>query len=389
MNPMNTPRRILVPLLLTLALVLAACADDTADEPADDATTAEPDATEDADADPDGSEAEDDAAAADDPADDVTIRLMTHDSFDVSTDVLEAFTTETGIDVEVVPMGDAGTALNQAILTADQPQGDLLFGVDTTFLSRALDADLFQSYASPRLDAVPEHYQLDPEHRLTPIDVGDVCLNYDVAWFEDAGIPIPQDLSDLLDERYEGLLAVQNPATSSPGLAFLLATIDHFGEDGYLDAWEALRDNDVLVTDGWTEAYYGEFTAASDGDRPLVVSYASSPPAEVFFADPTPDEAPTGVIEASCIRQIEFVGILGSTEHPDEAQQLVDFMLSTTFQEDIPLTMFVFPVVDDAELPEVFVDHAVLPEDPLDLDPQVIGENREEWIDQWTRTVLR
>jgi thiamine transport system substrate-binding protein len=341
----------------------------TADEPADDATTDEPDTAEDADAEPDGSEADDDAEPRMIQRTGVTIRLMTHDSFDVSTEVLEAFTADTGIDVEVVPMGDAGTALNQAILTADQPQGDLLFGVDTTFLSRALDADLFQSYESPRLDAVPERYQLDPEHRLTPIDVGDVCLNYDVAWFEDAGIPVPEDLSDLLDEQYEGLLAVQNPATSSPGLAFLLATIDHFGEAGYLDAWETLRDNDVLVTDGWTEAYYGEFTAASDGDRPIVVSYASSPPAEVFFADPTPDEAPTGVIEASCIRQIEFVGILGSTEHPDEAQQLVDFMLSTTFQEDIPLTMFVFPVVDDAELPEVFVDHAVLPDDPLDLDP--------------------
>lgn len=384
---MKRTRPILVPLLLSLALVLAACGDGPAEEPDD--TTEEPDPTDDVEADPDDAEAQDDAAAPDEPADDVTIRLMTHDSFDVSTDVLEAFTTETGIDVEVVPMGDAGTALNQAILTADQPQGDLLFGVDTTFLSRALDADLFQSYESPRLEAVPERYQLDPEHRMTPIDVGDVCLNYDVGWFEDAGIPVPQDLSDLLDEQYEGLLAVQNPATSSPGLAFLLATIDHFGESGYLDAWETLRDNDVLVTDGWTEAYYGEFTAASDGDRPIVVSYASSPPAEVFFADPMPDEAPTGVIEASCIRQIEFVGILGSTEHPDEAQQLVDFMLSTTFQEDIPLTMFVFPVVDDAELPQVFVDHAVLPDDPLDLDPEVIGENREEWIDEWTRTVLR
>lgn len=397
---MNPTRRILPPLLLSLALVLGACGDGPADEPADDTVSEQPDAAGDGESEPDAPEddaGESDAAsdgdgddeAAGDAAEDVTVRLMTHDSFDVSTDVLEAFTTETGIDVEVVPMGDAGTALNQAILTADQPQGDLLFGVDTTFLSRALDADLFQSYVSPRLDAVPERYQLDPDNRLTPIDVGDVCLNYDVAWFEDEGIPVPQDLDDLLDEPYEGLLTVQNPATSSPGLAFLLATIDHFGEAGYLDAWEALRDNDVLVTDGWTEAYYGEFTAASDGDRPIVVSYASSPPAEVFFADPMPDEAPTGVIEASCIRQIEFVGILGTTEHPDEAQQLVDFMLSTTFQEDIPLTMFVFPVVDDAQLPQVFVDHAVLPDDPLDLDPQAIGENREEWIDQWTRTVLR
>ncbi len=326
------------------------------------------------------------ACAEDDP---VTLRLLTHDSFDVTTEVLEGFTAETDIEVEVIPSGDAGTVLNQAILTQDSPQGDLLFGVDNTFLSRALDAELFQSYRSPRLDVVPERFQLDPEHRVTPVDVGDVCLNYDVAFFEEQDLPVPEDLEDLTDEVYRGALAVQNPATSSPGLAFLLATIERFGEDGYLDFWERLRDNEVVVTDGWSEAYYGEFSAASDGDRPLVVSYASSPPAEVFFADPQPDEAPTGVIEGSCFRQIEFVGILATTEHPDAAQRFVDFMLSPTFQEDIPLQMFVFPVVEDAELPEVFVEHAELPEEPFELDPFVIGENREDWIDAWTRTVLR
>ncbi len=380
-----------VPLLLAVALVLSACGADPTPDPTDDDPT-EGEATEDSATDADdapeaGTSASDDDTAAE--AEPVTVRLMTHDSFDVSTEVLDDFTAETGISIEVVPMGDAGTALNQAILTADQPQGDLLFGVDTTFFSRALDAGLFQSYRSDRLDAVPERYQLDPDHRLTPVDVGDVCLNYDIAWFEEAGIPVPDDLDDLLEEPYRGLLAVQNPATSSPGLAFLLATIDHFGESGYLDAWEALRDNDVLVTDGWTEAYYGEFTATSDGDRPIVVSYASSPPAEVFFADPPIDEPPTGVIGASCIRQIEFVGILETTEHAEEAQRVVDFMLSPAFQEDIPLTMFVFPVVEDAPLPEVFEEHAVLPEDPIEPDPQAIGDNREEWIDQWTRTVLR
>ena len=319
----------------------------------------------------------------------VTLRLLTHDSFNVSTEVMEAFEAESGINVEVLPSGDAGTTLNQAILTQDSPQGDLLFGVDTTFLSRALDEELFQPYSSPRLEAVDTAYQLDPDHRVTPIDVGDVCLNYDVAWFDANDVPIPGDLDELTGEAYEGLLAVMNPATSSPGLAFLLATIERFGEDGYLDFWEQLRENDVVVTDGWSEGYYDQFSAAGGGDRPLVVSYASSPPAEVYYAEEELDGAPTGVIEASCFRQIEFVGILATTEHPDEAQQLVDFMLSTTFQEDIPLQMFVFPVVDDAELPEVFVEHAELPEDPFELDPFVIGENRETWIDEWTRTVLR
>ncbi len=328
--------------------------------------------------------------SADDPAvDDREITLLTHDSFDVSEDVLDSFTEGSGIEVSIVPLGDAGTALNQTILTKDAPQGDLLFGVDNTFLSRALGEELFVPYESPRLEDVPERYQLDPGFRALPVDVGDVCLNYDVAYFDEEDVDLPSDLADLTDPAYEGQLVVQNPATSSPGLAFLLATIERFGEDGYLDFWEELVANDVVVTDGWSEAYYDEFSGAGDGTRPLVVSYASSPPAEVYFAEEEPDRAPTGVIEASCFRQIEFVGILATTEHEAEAREFVDFLLSVRFQEDLPLTMFVFPVNEQAELPEVFIEHAVRPDDPLQIDPEVIGANREGWIQEWTATVLR
>jgi thiamine transport system substrate-binding protein len=377
--PTRTPRRPrarrrhLVVLGCALALLAGACAPDA--DPVDDV-----DPTDDP-----GDEAADEAA----PEEPREVTLLTHDSFDVSADVLAAFTDTTGIEVSIVPLGDAGSALNQAILTRDAPQGDLLFGVDTSFLSRALDQDLFEAYDSPALGSVDERFLLDPERRAIPISYGDVCLNHDVAWFEDRGLAVPSDLADLTDPAYQGLLAVQNPATSSPGLSFLLATIERFGEDGYLGFWEDLVANDVVVTDGWSEAYYDEFSATGGGDRPLVVSYASSPPAEVFFADPQPDEAPTGVIEASCFRQIEFVGILAGTERREEAEELVDFMLSTTFQEDVPLTMFVFPVNAEADLPEVFVEHAVIPSDPLELDPTVIGEQREAWIEAWTATVLR
>lgn len=360
-------------LLVTAALFATGCGGEATDEP-----TA-----------PDTPEQESTGDEQAEPADAVTITLLTHDSFDVSEEVLASFTEDTGVEVQVVSLGDAGTAVNQTILTADSPQGDLLFGVDTTFLSRALDSEIFVPYESPMLEQVPERYVLDPELRATPIDVGDVCLNYDVAAFEDADVEVPTDLAELTDPAYAGLLAVQNPATSSPGLSFLMATIERFGEDGYLEFWEDLVANDVVVTDGWSEAYYEEFSGTGGGDRPLVVSYASSPPAEVFFAEEQPDEAPTAVIEASCFRQIEFVGILDGTAHEPEARQLVDFMLSTEFQEDIPLTMFVFPVNEEAELPEVFVEHAVLPEDPFELDPAAIGENREAWIEAWTSTVLR
>lgn len=332
-------------------------------------------------------------SADSDPSDaqeDVTVTLVTHDSFNVSESVLQEFESETGITVEVLPSGDAGAVVNQAILTKDDPQGDVLFGIDNTFLSRALDEDLFVAYESPALSDVRDEVKLDDEHRVTPIDTGDVCLNYDKSGLADAQLDPPTSLGDLLDPAYAGTLVVENPATSSPGLAFLLATVAEFGEDGWQDYWRELAGNDVEVAAGWEEAYYGSFSgsAGSEGDRPVVVSYASSPPAEVIFAEEPLDDAPTGVVVESCYRQIEFAGILSGTEHEAEAQQLIDFMLSDTFQSDIPLNMFVYPVTD-VDLPEEFVQYGAEADDPYLVDADVVAENRDDWIEEWTDIVLR
>ena len=317
--------------------------------------------------------------------------LVTHDSFAVSEDVERAFERETGLKLSILQSGDAGEAVTKALLTAGNPQGDVLFGVDNTLLSRALDGDLFEPYESPALGDVDSEYQLDPEHRVTPIDHGEVCLNVDKAWFAAHEIEPPRSLDDLDDPLYEKLLVVQNPATSSPGLAFLLATIARYGEGGWQAFWQGLRKNGVLVADGWEEAYTVRFSGAagSKGDRPIVVSYASSPPAEVIFRTPRPATAPTGAVEDSCFRQIEFAGVLRGARNKDGARKLVDFMLSTRFQEDIPLSMFVFPVNGMAELPPEFVKYAVVPESPLDLPPEEIEANRDEWIKAWTDIVVR
>ena len=320
-----------------------------------------------------------------------TVRLMTHDSFDVSAEVLASFEAATGITVEVFKAGDGGEALNKAILSKDAPLADVFYGVDNTFLQRALDNDIFLPYASPALADVPDALELDATHQALPVNYGDVCLNYDVAWFAAQALPPPADLAALADPAYDGLTVVQNPATSTPGLAFLLATVETFGEDGYLDYWQRLVDNDVVVANGWQEAYYTYFTAASDGDRPIVVSYASSPVAEVYFAETPPVEAPTAAIVAdgTCFRQIEFVGILRGTEVESAAQQLVDFMLSRPFQEDIPLKMFVYPANETAAMPDVFTQHSRTPAAPVQMAPALIAANREAWIQAWTETVLR
>jgi thiamine transport system substrate-binding protein len=325
------------------------------------------------------------------PQEPFTVRLMTHDSFSVSEEVLQAFEEENDIVVELLPSGDAGAALNQAILSKDDPLADLFFGVDNTFLSRALGAGIFEPYDAPALEGIPAQFKLDPGNRLLPVDYGDVCLNYDKAWFAAENLAPPSGLEDLAQPEYADLLVVENPATSSPGLAFLLATIGHFGPDDYLDYWTDLRANGVLVTDGWEDAYWGQFTAASDGDRPIVVSYASSPPAEVYYAEEELSEPPTASVlaDGSCFRQIEFVGILSGTEHRAAAEKLLDFMLGAAFQEDIPLQMFVFPVNPDAQLPDLFVRFAEVPESPAAVDPADIEANRELWIQAWTEAVLR
>jgi thiamine transport system substrate-binding protein len=302
-----------------------------------------------------------------------TVTLLTHDFFVISDQLTAQFTADTGYELEIVRGGDAGLVVNQAILAAGNPVADVLFGVDTTLLSRTLSADLFESN--------------DDTSEVTPIDFGDVCLNYDTTVVDSP----PATLADLAAPTYAGMLVVPDPTISTPGLAFLLATIEEFGEEGdytWRDFWADLRTNDLRVVADWGTAYYGAFSA-NGGDRPIVVSYASSPPAEVLFADPPIDAATTAVIEAGCFRQIEYAGILRGSSNPEGAQAFIDFLLTDEFQASVPSAMFVFPIRADIELPAVFVDNTRIPDDPVTMSPEIIENNRERWLAEWVETVLR
>lgn len=319
-----------------------------------------------------------------------SLAIMTHDSFAISEEVLAQFEAEHNVEVEILLSGDAGSMLNKAILARGAPLADVLYGVDNTLLSRALAEDIFEPYESPLLSAIPDRFKLDAAHRALPVDYGDVCLNYEIAYFEENDLPVPSSLEDLLKPEYRGLLTVENPASSSPGLAFLFTTIGHFGEDSYLDFWQGLVENEVSVVNDWETAYYTEFSQWG-GPDPLVVSYGSSPPFEVVYAEEPLDEPPTGAITAdgTCYRQIEFAGILEGTENRDLAEAWIDFMLSVPFQEDIPLNMFVFPVNENAQLQPEFVSYLAVPDNPILLDPADVAAHREQWIRDWTETVIR
>jgi len=321
-----------------------------------------------------------------------TLRVMTHDSFAISENVLAQFESQNNVTVQFLKSGDTGTALNKAILSKDNPLADVFYGVDNTFLSRALDESIFEPYDAPGLAAIPADFQMDPEKSALPVDYGDVCLNYDKAYFAEHKLAPPQTLDDLLKPEYKGLLVVENPATSSPGLAFLLATIGAYGENGYLDYWKKLQANDLQVVNDWEGAYYTEFSGSSGkGPRPVVVSYNSSPVFEVIYAQTPMDQPPTAAVvsDNTCFRQIEFVGLLKGAQNPDLGRLWIDFMLSPAFQEDLPMQMFVFPVNPQAKLGEAFVKFMQPVAKPVMVDPQEIAAKRETWLKDWTAAVLR
>ena len=321
----------------------------------------------------------------------VTLTLLAYDSFTPSPNIFDDFTTQTGINVEISLGGDAGELVTKAGLTSGNPEADVLWGVDNTMLSRALSKNIFTPYASNNLADLDESARkLVPNNEVTPVDTGDVCINYDVNWFKQRNVAPPLTLRALTSSNYANLLVVPNPVSSSPGLAFMLATIAEFGQDGWDEYWKSLKQNGTLIVSDWTTAYYTEFSGSSGkGDRPIVVSYGSSPPAEMIFASPRPATAPTAVAALTCFRQVEFAGILRGTKHEREAQLLIDYLTDIKFQEDLPLTLFVYPANNKAKLPEDFVKYSLRPESPLQLDPDLISSNLLFWLDEFTNIVLR
>lgn len=322
----------------------------------------------------------------------VTLRVVTHDSFAVSQEVLDEFEAETNVSVELIPSGDAVTMTNAALLTAGNPVGDVIFGIDENTLGAALDGGLLMAYRADRLASVDPAFVLDETGAATPIDHADVCVNFDREAFAVSGARVPTGFEDLTSSAFEGDLVVEDPTSSTPGLAFMLATIAKFGggddtssSAAWLQFWRALKANDVVVADGWETAYYSLFSGGSgEGSHPLVVSYASSPPAEVTDTSLAVDATPTGVLTDTCYRQTEFAGILRGAAHPEAAAAFVEFMLGASFQRDVPGQMYVYPVVASTPLPDTFAKYTAPVPTPLSLPVAEVTANRDRWVTQWS-----
>ncbi len=320
------------------------------------------------------------------------LSILTYDSYSVSEDIVATFEEENQVRIQFIESGDGTTMLNQAILSKEAPIADVIIGLNSIMLSRALDNDILLPYESPELANISNLYKMDQGNdRALPFNFGNVCINYDTAWYAEKGLSVPASWEDLIDPKYSGQLVVENPITSTPGIAFMLATIAAFGEDGYIDYWKSLLANKIEIADGWSTAYYTNFSAGGGmGPQPLVVSYDASPAAAPFYAETEMETAPTASIlsDGMCYQVVEFLGILKGTQNQELAEKFIDAVLSKEWQEDLPGQMFVFPVNKNAILPDVFTKFAVIPENPVMLDPVLINEKRDFWLQKWNDEIL-
>lgn len=321
----------------------------------------------------------------DDAAADGTLTVVTHDSWAMDESVLAEFERESGLTLEIQPQGDAGSLTNQLVLTKDNPIADGVYGIDNTFGSRAVDEGVVAPFRGD-VPAAAAAYDLEgADGRLVPIDYSDVCVNVDTTWFEREGLEPPATLDDLLDPAYRDLMVVPGAATSSPGLAFLLATIAAEGDD-WPTYWERLVDNGVKVVPGWSDAYEVDFTAGGgSGDRPIVVSYSSSPP---FTVPEGGGEPTTAALLDTCFRQVEYAGVVEGGDDPEGMQRFVEFMLQREFQRALPTQMYVYPVTD-VRLPQDWAAYAEPASDPYQVDPAEVAANRDDWVREWRDLVSR
>ncbi|MBM6980352.1 MAG: thiamine ABC transporter substrate-binding protein [Actinomyces succiniciruminis] len=317
-----------------------------------------------------------------------TVTVVTYDSFDLPDELITAFKDDTGYTLEIARSGDGGEVANKLILTKDAPLGDAVFGINNTMASRILAEGVIDTTTALNLpDGAADYlapYIVDDTPALVPIDFGEVCVNVDTFWLSDRGLEIPTVFEDLTDPVYKDMFVAINPTTSSTGMAFLLATIGHFGEDGFAQYWKDLVANGTKIDEGWSDAYYTDFTAGGgDGAYPIVVSYSSSPAATL-----NDDGIPTtAAMSRTATRQVEYAGVLAGAANPDGAAAFVAWMLSRQVQEAIPDAMYMYPVDPDAALADDLADFGATAEDPIVVDPDDIADHQQEWLTAWAEAV--
>lgn len=303
------------------------------------------------------------------------VTILTHDSFVISDEQIAAFEKETGYDLVTTAPGDAGVVTSQLQMEGGASGVDGVFGIENYSALAISETDALADFTPQNLPESASDYVISP--KLTPIDRGQVCINVDHDWFKENGKTEPTGFEDLAKPEYAELLTLTNPTTSSPGLAFAVASINALGEDQWQSYWTDLIKGGAKVNESWSDAYFTDFSGAEGaGEYPLVLSYSSSPAAT---------ERSTGVIESTCTEQVEYAGVLKNAANPEGAQAFIEFMLEDEFQQGLPEAMYMYPINDAIELPEDWAAKATLVDAPVEVDLEQLKAKRETWLKEWTK----
>ena len=319
-------------------------------------------------------------------ADMAELRVLTHSSFAVPKPLLAQFEKDAGVKLSIAKAGDAGEMLNKLILTRANPIADVVFGIDNALAPKAVAANVLDAYTGPAAKAAANAPLAAP---LVPVDYGYVTVNYDKAWFAKSGMALPKTLEELAQPAYAKLLVVQNPATSSPGNAFLLATIGALGEEKAFDWWARMRSGGMKGAKCWTEAYYTDFSR-NGGKYPLVISYATSPAAELFYAKDKPSEPPTASLSlpGGVFRQVEGVALVKGGTQRVAAEKFIEFLRSPAVQQQMQTEMWMYPAASGTARAEVmkFAPEPTAFDTPGEQD---IAAKDGQWVARWTKVVLK
>jgi len=258
---------------------------------------------------------------------------------------------------------------------------DVYVGLNADDLVRIdanLDEPLFASGVElDHAGDVKEGLHFDPQNRAVPFDTGYVSLVYD-----ETKTTQPRTFADLKQSEYAEKLLVQNAQSSDTGQAFLLWSIHTLGEDTYLDYWDELVSNGARVVKSWDAAY----TAYSNGDRPIVVSYSTDQVYAHRSGEPL-EKHQVGFLNDQGYANPEGMARFADTDKPELARAFMDFMLSADAQSKIPVLNVSFPATTTADLPDSFDQYAFEPDEPVTYDYETLQGNLDTWVEQWARRI--
>ncbi|MBI4043074.1 MAG: thiamine ABC transporter substrate-binding protein [Deltaproteobacteria bacterium] len=285
--------------------------------------------------------------------------------------VIPPFEKECHCKVRVVGTEDTGAMLNRLLLEGEKTKADVVIGIDNSLAHKALDGNLLLAYQPAGLSNVPEELLFDKSFRLIPFDYSYYAIIYDSEKLPNP----PRSLRELANPLYRRKIILEDPRTSTPGLGFLLWSVGVFGEK-YLEFWHSLKPNILTISPGWDMAY-GMFTK---GEAPMVLSYITSPAYHRIHEKSERYKA--ALFSEGHYLQIEGAGIVASTDQLELARKFIDYLLSVSFQQYVPLHNYMFPVNRKTPLPEAFTK-LPMPKKTILLPPEQVRQSLDRWFQEW------